>query len=245
MNLNNKVVVITGASRGIGRTLARAYAKVNASIVLNYNSSYEEIKEIYEEIISYNKNVLVFKADVSVESDVIKMYRATINRFKKVDILVNNAGLCEDNRLNMMKYEQWSRIMNVNLSGVYLMCKYFTRNMIKNNKGKVFNIASLKGQQGCVGQANYSSSKAGVIGLTKTLALELGEFGILVNAICPGYIVTDLNRKNKDKLDIAMKKSVLDIRYSLKDLTNFLIFMSSDKIKGVSGQVFNLDSRIS
>lgn len=143
-----------------------------------------------------------------------------------------------------MPEEQWRKVLDVNLTGTYLCSRAFSKAMVQQKNGKIINIASLKGEEGCEGQVNYSASKAGLFGFTKALAKELGKFNISVNAVCPGFIVTDLNRHDEKKKKIAEGRSLLSISDSLTTLTDYLIYMSSDNFVGVSGRIFNLDSRI-
>ena len=244
VQVENKVIVITGASHGIGNALARAFAKEKAKVVINYFKSEQDAYNLYNEISSYNVNCIKVKSDITKKTDVINLYKKTISKFGKIDILINNAGICDDNPIQMMAENQWQRVLDVNLTGAYLCSRIFSKAMIAQKFGKIINIASLKGQEGCEGQVNYSASKAGLIGFTKALAKELGKYNIMVNAICPGFIVTNLNRHNSEKKEIAIKKSVMPIDASLEVLINYLIYISSDKFTGVSGRVFNLDSRI-
>lgn len=243
VDLKNKVIVISGSSKGIGRELARTFAYEGTSVVINYLHSETEAIELYREISNNNSNCLLVKADVTNYNDVINMYHEVYNKYGRIDVLINNAGKCDD-LIQFMSEEKWNRIVDVNLTGTFLCCKAFMKMMVKQNSGKIFNISSLKGQEGCEGQTNYSVSKAGLIGFTKALAKEAGQFNISVNAICPGFIVTDLNRHNHEKVSIAQNKSVLDISNALSDFVNFMMMMCSDKIQGISGRVFNLDSRI-
>lgn len=244
VDLKNKVVVITGSSKGIGRELARNFAYEGASVVINYFHSENEAIELFKEISNYNSNCLLVKADVTNYDDVLNMYHQVINKYSRVDTLINNAGKCDDDLIYFMSEEKWNRIIDVNLTGTFLCCKAFTKIMARQNCGKIFNISSLKGQEGCAGQTNYSASKAGLIGFTKSLAKEVGQFNISVNAVCPGFIVTDLNRHNQKKVSIARNKSVLDLSSTLSDFINFMMMMCSDNIQGISGRVFTLDSRI-
>ena len=244
VDLSGKVVVITGASRGIGYSIARRLAEEKATVVINYFNSQEAAMKLYEEIKNFNPSCMLCKADVKDEKDVKNMYLNIKKIFGKIDVLINNAGICDDALLTSMSYKKWNDTIGINLTGTYLCCKYFSRMMIKNNSGKIINIASFKGQTGSYGQCNYSASKAGIIALTKSLAKELGMFGISVNSICPGYITTDLNRGNENKHDLAKKMSVININYNMQDLLNFIVFAISDKCRGVSGRVFNIDSRI-
>jgi 3-oxoacyl-[acyl-carrier protein] reductase len=244
VDVSQKVVVITGSSRGIGRELARQFAREHAKVVINYFNSYENALELYNEINQFNENCILVQADITKKEEVFKLYKETINAFDQVDILINNAGICSDNLLAMMSYEQWQQVIDINLNGVFNCCKIFSKEMIKKHQGKIINISSLKGQLGSGGQVNYSASKAAVIGFTKALAKELGVFNISVNAICPGYIATDLNRENQTKKETAQNLSILGTDNNLNDLANFVLYLSSDKMLGVSGQVFNIDSRV-
>lgn len=244
INLKDKVVVITGASRGIGRAMALRYSAEGASVVINYNKSYDKALELYKKIIKYNSKCIMVKADITNQVETRKLYNQTIKMFGRVDIIVNNAGICSDNPILKMKKKQWDSVIDVNLTGTFVISKIFSENMIKNRSGKIINIASFKGQTGAEEQGNYSASKAGVIGLTKALAKELGRYNISVNAVCPGFIETDLNRLYKKKIDVAKKLSLLDINLNLSDLINFILYMSSDNFNSVTGQVFNIDSRI-
>ncbi len=244
VDISNKVIVVTGSSKGIGKELIRAFAKENAKVVITYFHSEHEAMELHKEIIQYNPNCLKIKTDVKSQDNVSRLYNETISVFGKVDILINNAGICDDSPIQLMPEEQWRNVIDVNLTGAYLCCRAFSKAMIHQRSGKIINISSLKGQEGCAGQVNYSASKAGLIGFTKALAKELGKFNIAVNAVCPGFIVTDLNRINREKKNIAESKSLIPTDYIFDDLINFLIYMSSDMFSSVSGRVFNLDSRI-
>lgn len=244
IDVSNKVVVITGSSKGIGRELAVAFAKEQARIVINYLNSEEIAKQLYEEIKMYNSNCLLVKADVTKQDDVSKLYHETINTFGKVDVLINNAGICDDNPIQLMSEEQWRKVIDVNLTGAYLCSRIFSKAMIQQKSGKIINISSLKGQEGCEGQVNYSASKAGLIGFTKALAKELGQYNTTVNVVCPGFIVTDLNRHNEEKEKIARNRSLVSTDTSMIDLVNFIVFLSSEMFMGASGRVFNLDSRV-
>jgi 3-oxoacyl-[acyl-carrier protein] reductase len=244
VDVSDKVVVITGSSRGIGREMAKKFAKENAKVVINYLKSYEDALNLYEEIKTYNTNCIMVKADVTKQDDVKKICTETIKEFSQVDILINNAGVCSDNLIPMMTEKQWSRVIEVNLNGVFLCSRIFSKEMIKNRQGKIINIASLSGQLGSEGQTNYSASKAGIIGFTKALAKELGKFNISVNAVCPGFIVTDLNRHSEKMKKIAEEMSVMQVQTLLDELLSFVIYISSPEFKNISGQIFNVDSRI-
>ena len=244
IDLQNKVIVITGSSKGIGHYLAKKFAEENAKVIINYCKSEKSAYNLHNELIINNKKSIVIKADITKVENVNKLYEETIATFGKVDVLINNAGICADNCLQSMTEKQWDNVINTNLKGTFLCCKIFSKNMINQGYGKIFNIASLKGQVGYENQVNYSASKAGVIGMTKALAKELGKYNIAVNAICPGFITTDLNKNDQYKQEVAVANSLLSIKYSLADLTHFLIYASSDMFMGISGRIFNLDSRL-
>lgn len=244
INVNEVVVVITGSSRGIGAELARAFAKEGSYVVINYKNSGNLARMLLDEISKYNKNCIAVKADISKKADVLKFYKTVILNYGRIDVLINNAGICDDDLIQMMNEEQWTRVINVNLTGTYLCCQEFSKIMMRQNSGKIINMSSLKGQEGCVAQTNYAASKAGIIGFTKSLAKELGKYNISVNAVCPGFITTDLNRYDSYKESVAKSKSLLSIDKCMDDLVNFIIYMASDMFSGVSGQVYNIDSRI-
>lgn len=241
---SDQVILITGASKGIGRSLAKEFALQRAYVIANYFTSEIEARSLKKWSEKNKLNLELFKADVREEKEVKTMYHTLKHQYGGIDILINNAGICDDNRVTMMSFSQWENVIETNLTAVFLCSKYFSRTMILNRKGKILNIASIKGQEGMVGQCNYSASKAGVIALTKTLAKELCNFGIAVNAICPGYMVTDLNRDNESKKKIAKEKSLLGIEYSESDLLAVTNLLLSKSCNGISGRVFNVDSRI-
>jgi 3-oxoacyl-[acyl-carrier protein] reductase len=166
------------------------------------------------------------------------------DEYDGIDVLINNAGILRDNFGSVMKHEEWQEVIDVNLTGVYTTCKYVSRRMITARRGQIINIASYKGVIGCRGQVNYCASKAGVIALTKSLARELGAFGIAVNAVCPGFIPSGLNGGSEEKIQRAREQSVLPIENNLRDVATFVGFLCTGGMKGVSGQVFHVDSRI-
>lgn len=244
ISVEGKVILVTGASRGIGRSMAYKLAQEGAKVIVNYHNSENDAQELLEEISKFNKSCIAVKADVSSMSEVHEMRNIVNRQYGYIDELINNAGICQDGYSSVMPLSDWQNVLNINLTGTFICSKCFSRDMIRENHGKIINIASLKGSIGSEGQANYSASKAGVIGFTKALAKELGQWNILVNAICPGFVRTDLNVGNEYKKEIAQKKSVLNKVDCLQDFLDFITYISSDQFSCISGQVFNLDSRI-
>lgn len=244
VTLENKVIVITGSSKGLGKEMAIRFSQEGANIVINYNSSEQEAFDLYTEITKINPRSILVKADVTKQNEVKKLCKETILQFGKVDVLINNAGIAADNLLMMMSETQWKRVIDVNLNGVFHCSRFFSKEMMKQKQGKIINIASLKGQLGSVGQANYCASKAAIVGFTKALAKELGTFNISVNAVAPGFIPTDLNKHVQKEIEKVKNSSFLEIDHCLEDLLNFITLLASDKLNCVSGRVFNLDSRL-
>ena len=188
--LNGNCAVVTGATKGIGRAIAVKLASLGADIVINYRSSLEEAERLKEEIENLGVKTLLVKADVSIAEEAENLINEAKKCFGKVDILVNNAGIVKDNLILRMKMEDFSKVVDVNLKGTFNCLKYVSPIMLRQKKGKIINISSVVGIVGNVGQVNYAASKAGVIGMTKSLAKELGSRGIQVNAVAPGYINT-------------------------------------------------------
>lgn len=241
VSLQDKVIVITGGARGIGKFTTEKLLEEGAKVVVLYNQSEKEAIEIKGK---NRERVIIEKCDVSNYNEVEKCYSRILKQIDRIDVLINNAGIGNDEFLVLMSEENWKKVLECNLNGTFYCCKCFLKIMLYQGYGKIINIASLKGQEGSPQQSNYSASKAGIIALTRSLAKEVGGNNISVNAICPGFIETDLNRNYPVKKRKAIEKSVLKIDYCLRDYINFLIFLLSDEINGISGQVFNLDSRI-
>lgn len=239
--MKDKIIVITGASKGLGRELSYAFARAGAVVIGNYRSDEKNAKETEAQLKKINPCNCLIKADVTDRQQVLYMYKYVIEHYKKVDVLINNAGKNDDDFVMFLSEERWNNVVDTNLKGTFLCSKFFGKKMIQMKKGKIINIASLKGQLGSEGQANYSASKAGIIALTKSMAKEMGKMNVSVNAVCPGYIKTELNRTNSYKREIAERMSTLKIEFCLEDFVNFVVFLASDYVQGISGQVFNIE----
>ncbi|NER92992.1 MAG: 3-oxoacyl-[acyl-carrier-protein] reductase [Symploca sp. SIO1B1] len=238
--LQDKVAIITGASRGIGRAIAFALAAEGAKVVVNYASSSEAAQQVVAEITEAGGEALALQADVSQEEQVNTLLKSTIEKYGQVDVLVNNAGITRDNLLLRMKPADWQAVINLNLTGVFLCTKAVSKVMLKQRSGRIINIASVAGQMGNPGQANYSAAKAGVIGFTKTLAKELASRGLTVNAVAPGFIATEMT-KELDSEDILQYIPLA--RYGKpEEVAGMVRFLAADPAAAyITGQVFNVD----
>lgn len=199
-NLVGKVVVVTGGSRGIGATIAKKLAKKGANVVINYNSSAEAAEKIVGEIDSFGGTAIACKANVANLEDAKSLIEQTLSHFGRVDVLVNNAGITRDRTFRKLSEEEWYEVINVNLNSIYHTTSAVINTMLEQKFGRIINISSIIGQAGGFGQTNYSASKAGIIGFTKSLALETAKNGITVNAICPGYIETEMSAAIPDNV---------------------------------------------
>ncbi len=244
IQLKNKVAVITGSSRGIGATTAVKMAESGAKVVINYPFAEEKenAESVKNEIESLNQKAMIVKGNVADSKDAKNIISETKKEFGKIDILVNNAGITRDNLLLRMKEEEWDQVLDVNLKGVFNCTKAVLRIMMKQKSGKIINLASVVGIMGNAGQANYSASKAGVIGFTKSMARELSSRNIKVNAVAPGFIQS----KMTDELSEDVKENMLETIPLNKfgnqeDVANTIIFLASDKSNYITGQVINID----
>ncbi|AZU61489.1 3-oxoacyl-[acyl-carrier-protein] reductase [Neobacillus mesonae] len=242
MSLAGKTALVTGASRGIGREIALELARQGANVAVNFAGSEAKANEVVDEIKALGQDAFAVKCNVSDADEVVEMVKATIDHFGSLDILVNNAGITKDNLLMRMKEEEWDDVININLKGVFLMTKAVTRQMMKQRKGRIINIASIVGVSGNPGQANYVAAKAGVIGLTKTTAKELASRNITVNAIAPGFITTDMTDKLPEDVRSEMLKQIPLARLGEpKDIAKAAAFLSTDDAAYITGQTLHID----
>ena len=239
-HLKDKVALVTGASRGIGKATALALVSQGAKVVVNYARSSEAAKAIVQEITAAGGEAIALQADVSQAEQVDNLIKQTLDKFGRIDVLVNNAGITKDTLLLRMKPEQWQAVIDLNLTGVFLCTKAVSKTMLKQRSGRIVNIASVAGQMGNPGQANYSAAKAGVIGFTKTVAKELANRGITVNAVAPGFIETDMTQDLKsDKIIDFIPLG----RYGKpEEVAGTIRFLAADPAAAyITGQVFNVD----
>jgi len=239
--LEGQVAIVTGASRGIGRAIAVALAAAGAKVVVNYASSAKAAEEVVAEIKGKGGEAIACHADVSHEAQVDSLIKLAIDTWGRVDILVNNAGITRDTLLLRMKLEDWQSVIDLNLTGVFLATRAVSKIMLKQKSGRIINIASVAGQMGNPGQANYSAAKAGVIGFTKTVAKELASRGITVNAVAPGFIATDMTAELKNT-DEILKFIPLGRYGQPEDIAGMVKFLAADPAAAyITGQVFNVD----
>ena len=240
--LKNKIALITGAGRGIGRAIAIALAKEGAEVVINYNGSEERAKEVKQTIEENGGKASIYKCNVSDFAVCEAMIKDIVKEYGHLDILVNNAGITKDGLIMKMKEEDFDSVLNVNLKGTFNTIRHSARQMLKQRCGKIINISSVSGILGNVGQANYAASKAGVIGLTKTMARELGSRGITVNAIAPGFVDTEMTEVLSEEIrENACKQIILGRFGKPEDIANTAVFLASDKADYITGQVISVD----
>ncbi len=240
--LNGKVALVTGASRGIGRAISLQLAKQGAKVAVNYAGNEAKANEVVEEIKALGGEAIAIKADVANVTDVDAMVKETIKTFGSLEILVNNAGITRDGLIMRMKEEDWDAVINTNLKGVFNCSKAVTRQMMKQRFGRIVNISSVVGVLGNAGQANYVAAKAGVIGLTKSLARELANRNITVNAVAPGFIETDMTDElSEDVKKELLKQIPLAKLGQAEDISAVVRFLVSDDANYMTGQTLHVD----
>ncbi len=238
--LAGQVAIVTGASRGIGRAIALQLAEIGAKVAVNYASSSGAADELVAQIASIGGEAISVRADVSQAEEMDALFSTVMAKWSRVDILVNNAGITRDTLLLRMKPEDWQAVIDINLTGVFLATRLASKIMLKQKSGRIVNIASVAGQMGNPGQANYSAAKAGVIGFTKTVAKELASRGITVNAVAPGFIETDMT--NDLKADGILQYIPLARFGQPEEVAGMVRFLVSDAAAAyITGQTFNVD----
>jgi len=240
---NDRVVIVTGASRGLGRELAIRFGLAGDRVVVNYRQSEDKALAVVNTIAEQNCEAVAIRADVSNSDEVDSMVRRVYDRWGRIDVLINNAGLLSDGLLVRMTEQNWDDVIRTNLTGPFQCIRSVANIMMQQHNGHIISIGSFVGVAGREGQANYSSSKAGLIGLTKTCARELGSYNIKVNVVLPGYLPTDMGNTASGIIQArARAENILGRISDPAEIADFVYYLST--MKNVSGQVFNLDSRV-
>lgn len=240
--LKGKIAVITGAGRGIGREIAIALAREEAEVIVNYNGFEKKAEDVVKTIQFQGGKAHLYKCDVSDFNACQIMMKDIISEFGQIDILINNAGITRDGLIMKMKEEDFDAVLNVNLKGTFNTIRHAARQMVKQRSGKIINISSVSGIMGNSGQANYSAAKAGIIGLTKAIARELGSRGITVNAIAPGFVETDMTDVLAEEVKEAACRQILLGHFGKpSDIAEMAVFLASEKADYITGQVISVD----
>ena len=240
--LKGKSAIITGASRGIGKAIAIKFAKEGANIVINYRNNEEEALKVKEELEQLGVKTLIVKADISDLKQAENLIKQAKKEFGQVDILINNAGITKDNLIIRMKESEFDQVIKINLKGAFNCLKAVTPIMLKQRSGKIVNMSSVVGVIGNPGQVNYCASKAGLIGMTKSLAREIGVMGINVNAIAPGFIDTDMTRVlTEEQKKNILSQIPLNKFGNIEDIANTALFLASENSNYITGQVIHID----
>jgi 3-oxoacyl-[acyl-carrier protein] reductase len=241
MELVNKVAIVTGSGRGIGRMIALELAENGADIVVS-DVIDEDANKTVKEIENKGRKAIFIKADVSKSTDAVALIEGTLEKFGQIDILVNNAGITRDNLLMRMSLQEWDSVIAVNLTGAFNCIHAATKTFMKQRSGRIINIASVVGQMGNAGQANYAASKAGIIGLTKSVAKELATRNILVNAVAPGFIQTAMTENLPEKAREMMQSAIpLGRLGQPEDVARAVAFLAGQKSSYITGQILNVD----
>lgn len=240
--LKDKVALVTGASRGIGREIAQTLATYGASVIVNYNGSKDRADEVVEMISAAGGKAIAVKADVAKAEEIARLFEEAQAAFGRIDILVNNAGITRDNLILKMSEEEYDTVLDTNLKGAFLCMKHAAKIMLRQKNGRIINISSISGIAGNAGQANYCAAKAGLIGLTKSLAKELGSRGITVNAVAPGFIETEMTEKLSEQVKEGMLAQIpLKRAGSVKDIAEAVAFLASERAAYITGQTLSVN----
>ncbi|HCX04539.1 MAG TPA: 3-oxoacyl-[acyl-carrier-protein] reductase [Clostridiales bacterium] len=240
--MNNKTAIITGASGGLGCSIAKKLNENNYNLVLNYNRNSSSLEELINNFENKDTKNIIVQGDVSSYTEAEKLIKVGYENFDKIDLLVNNAGITKDKLLTMMSEEDFQDVIRVNLNGTFNCIRHISKKMIRQKEGKIVNISSVIGLTGNIGQANYAASKAGVIGLTKSVAKELARKNITCNVITPGFIETDMTKVLEDNQIKNIKNQIPLKRLGTpEDVANLIVFLSSDFANYITGQVISVD----
>lgn len=242
LNLEGKTAIVTGGSIGIGASIAVKLAECGANVALNYRKHKEEAEAVIQRIVQTGRKGLLIQADISNFEDAAKMVKTVTDTFGKVDILVNNAGINWDGVIWKMSEEQWDQVLNINLKGCFNYIRAVAPLLREQQSGKIINVTSINGIRGKFGQSNYSASKAGIIGLTKSVAKELGKYSINVNAVAPGLIETDMMKTADESVRAAALEEIVLKRIGQpEDVANMVAFLCTDLARHITGEVIKVD----
>lgn len=242
MSLSNRVALVTGGASGIGRYISLELAKQGATVIVNYNTSKDKAQTLITEIETLGGKADAFQANVAVFDEAKKLIDNIIERYGKLDIVVNNAGITDDQLILRMREDQFDRVIDTNLKGVWNICKHAAKPLLKSEAGRIINVSSVSGILGNAGQSNYSAAKAGVIGLTKALAREFAARHVTVNAIAPGFIETDMTKKLPEEAVKAWADQIPLKRFgSPSDVAHAVKFLASDEASYITGHTLMVD----
>tara|TARA_Y100000996_G_C22485931_1_gene628230 strand:+ start:101 stop:871 length:771 start_codon:yes stop_codon:yes gene_type:complete len=240
--LKDKSAIITGGSRGIGRAITASFLQLGANVTIVFKSNLKDAESLSDELNEYKDQIQIVQGDISNEDDIKNIIEKSNNAFGDLDILVNNAGVTSDTLLVRMKQEDWSKVIDINLTGTFNMTKAVMRGMIKKKYGRIINISSVVGEIGNLGQSNYSAAKAGIIGFTKSIAREVATRGITVNAVAPGFVETEMTENLSDEQKEMILNAIPMNKYaSTDDIANAVSFLASDNASYITGQTLNVD----
>lgn len=242
MKLNGKVALVTGASRGIGAAIASKLASLGCDVAINYAGNIQKAEETLNSVKAYGVNAQIYQANVANYEEVEAMTKQIIKDLGHLDIIINNAGITSDNLMMRMDQDSFDSVIDVNLKGTWNVCKSITRPILKQRSGVIINLSSVVGINGNVGQVNYAASKAGVIGLTKSLAKEFASRNIRVNAVAPGYVKSDMTAKLSEEITEKVLENIpLGQLGEVEDIANAVAFLVSDEARYITGQVLVVD----
>ncbi|MEY3431829.1 MAG: hypothetical protein RIS53_727 [Bacillota bacterium] len=242
MNQVKKVAIVTGGATGIGLAISLQLAKDGFAVVVNYHSSAQAAEDLVKQIQSMGGQAMAVQADLSKLAEAEKLIQTTLNTYQRLDALINNAGITDDTLMLRMSETQFDRVIETNLKGVWAMCKFALKPLMQAGNGRIINIASVAGMMGNVGQANYAAAKAGVIGLSKTLAREMASRNLTVNVVAPGFIQTNMTAKLSPQIKDAALAMIPLKRFGIpEDIAHMVGFLVSEKAQYITGQTFVVD----